>query len=45
VILDVTNASGQINRVLIRGTDIKQVTQLPPPAPKEPSISAAPASK
>ena len=45
VILDVTDAAGQINRVLIRGTDIKQVTQLPPPAPKEPSISAAPVTK
>ncbi|ATC63573.1 hypothetical protein CMV30_06175 [Nibricoccus aquaticus] len=45
VILDVTNSSGQINRVLIRGSDIKQVTQLPPLAPKEPSISAAPALK
>jgi hypothetical protein len=45
VILDVTNASGQINRVLVRGTDIKQVTQLPLPPPKEPSISAVPASK
>jgi hypothetical protein len=45
VILDVTNQVGQIDRILVRGSDIKQVRFLPKPAAKEPSISSAPATE
>jgi len=45
LILDVPTSTDSLARILVRSADIKQVTQLPPPAPKEPSISAAPVAK